>query len=127
MFTRTMFVVSLLFIAGQAMAQGQPKKVEAKKAESKKAEVRKVEVKKEEVKKDAVKEEAKDLSGMSIVGTNETPKALIIIPWKSSEIGQEAGFNSSLLKQEIGPVDKPTFLRELEFFKLSNPDSPPSP
>jgi hypothetical protein len=66
--------------------------------------------------------EAKEVSGMSIVGNNETPKSLIIVPWKSSEIGQESNFNSSLLSQEIVPVDKPTFLRELEFYQLSNPN-----
>jgi len=66
--------------------------------------------------------EAKEVSGMSIVGNNETPKSLIIIPWKSSEIGQETNFNSSLLNQEMVPVDKAAFLRELEFYKLSNPN-----
>ena len=65
--------------------------------------------------------EAKEVSGMSIVGNNETPKSLIIVPWKSSEIGQETNFKSNLLSQEIVPVDRPTFLRELEFYKLSNP------
>lgn len=66
--------------------------------------------------------EAKEVSGMSIVGNNETPKSLIIIPWKSSEIGQETNFSSSLLNQEMVPVDKAAFLRELEFYKLSNPN-----
>jgi hypothetical protein len=64
--------------------------------------------------------EAKEVGGMSIVGNNETPKSLTIIPWKSSEIGQDTKFKSTLLSQEIVPVDKPTFLRELEFYKLSN-------
>jgi hypothetical protein len=122
MVARTIVIVSLLFVAGQVLAQTKPKREDVKKGD-----VKKVAVKKEEAKKDEVKDEAKDLSGMSIVGTNEAPKALIIVPWKSSEIGQEAGFNSSLLKQEIGPVDKPTFLRELEFYKLSNPESTPAP
>ena len=67
--------------------------------------------------------EVKEVSGMSIVGTNEAPKSLIIVPWKSSEIGQEVNFSSSLLNQEITPVDKPTFMRELDFYKLSNPNS----
>ena len=34
---------------------------------------------------------AKELSGMSIVGNDEAPKALYIVPWKSSEIGVETG------------------------------------
>lgn len=65
--------------------------------------------------------EAKEVSGMSIVGNNETPKSLTIIPWKSSEIGQETSFSSSLLNQDMVPVDKAAFQRELEFYKLSNP------
>jgi hypothetical protein len=66
--------------------------------------------------------EAKEVSGMSVVGNSETPKSLTIIPWKSSEIGRDAAFRSSLLSQEIAPIDKPTFLRGLEFYKLSQPN-----
>lgn len=75
---------------------------------------------KDKAKKEEV--EAKEVSGMSIVGNNETPKSLTIVPWKSSEIGQETNFNSSLLNQEMVPVDKSAFLRELEFYRLSNPN-----
>jgi hypothetical protein len=57
---------------------------------------------------------------MSIVGNSETPKSLTIIPWKSSEIGKDTDFKSALLSQDIVPIDKPTFLRELDFYKLSN-------
>lgn len=64
--------------------------------------------------------EAKEVSGMSIVGNNETPKSLVIVPWKSSEIGQETNLNSSLLNDGMNPVDKAVFMRELDFYKLSN-------
>ena len=64
--------------------------------------------------------EDKVVSGMSIVGNNETPKSLVIIPWKSSEIGQETKLNSSLLNDGMNPVDKAVFMRELDFYKLSN-------
>ena len=64
--------------------------------------------------------EAKEVSGMSIVGNSETPKSLTIIPWKSSEIGRDTDFKSSLLSQEIAPIDKPSFLRGLDFHKLSH-------
>jgi hypothetical protein len=63
--------------------------------------------------------EAKEVSGMSIVGNSETPKSLTIIPWKSSEIGRDADFKSTLLSQDIVPIDKPTFLRGLDFYKSS--------
>jgi hypothetical protein len=64
--------------------------------------------------------ETKAISGMSIVGNSETPKSLTIIPWKSSEIGRDTDFRSSLLGQDLTPIDKPSFLRQLEFHKLSN-------
>ena len=32
-------------------------------------------------------QKAKELSGMSIVGNDEAPKSLYIVPWKSSEVG----------------------------------------
>ena len=64
--------------------------------------------------------EEKVVSGMSIVGNNETPKSLVIVPWKSSEIGQETKLNSSLLNDGMNPVDKAVFMRELDFYKFGN-------
>lgn len=65
--------------------------------------------------------EAHVVSGMSITGNNETPKSLYIVPWKSSEIGLETNLTSSLLNEDMAPVDKIVFMRELDFYKLSNP------
>jgi hypothetical protein len=73
-----------------------------------------------ESKKKNVDSDVKVVSGMSIVGNNETPKALIIVPWKSSEIGQETKLKSNLLNDGLIPVDKAIFMRELDFYKLSN-------
>ncbi len=64
--------------------------------------------------------EAKELSGMSILGNDETAKALYIVPWKSSEIGLEADLRSGLLNDAMVPVDKEVFMRELQFYELSN-------
>lgn len=64
--------------------------------------------------------EVKEISGMSIVGNNETPKSLTIVPWKSSEIGKATDFRSSLLDSQLDPVNKDVFLRELNFYNLSN-------
>jgi hypothetical protein len=60
------------------------------------------------------------VSGMSITGNNETPKSLYIVPWKTSEIGLETKLTSSLLNEDMTPVDKTVFMRELDFYKLSN-------
>ena len=62
---------------------------------------------------------AKELSGMSVLGNNETSKALYIVPWKSSEIGTASDLRSGLLNDAMVPVDKEVFMRELEFYELS--------
>jgi hypothetical protein len=60
---------------------------------------------------------AKTLSGMSILGNEETPKSLVIVPWKSSEMGDELSL-SDTLDDRAQPVDKEVFLRELRFYSL---------
>ena len=64
-------------------------------------------------------EEPKAISGMSIVGNNETPKSLYIVPWKSSEIGMETDLSSNLLNEGLMPVDKDVFMREVQFYEIS--------
>lgn len=61
---------------------------------------------------------AKELSGMSIVGNDEAPKSLYIVPWKSSEIGNESGFNRMLDEADV-PVDPDVFMRQLAFYEIS--------
>lgn len=64
--------------------------------------------------------EAKELSGMSVLGNNDTPKALYIVPWKSSELGAEADLRAGLLNDAMAPVDKEVFLRALQFYRVSS-------
>ena len=59
----------------------------------------------------------KKMSGMSILGNEETPKSLVIVPWKSSEMGDDIGL-SDTLDDRAQPVDKEVFLRELEYFEI---------
>jgi hypothetical protein len=61
---------------------------------------------------------AKELSGMSIIGNDEAPKSLYIVPWKSSEIGKENSFKM-LLNEDDVPVDRDVFKRQLEFYRVS--------
>lgn len=60
----------------------------------------------------------KELSGMSIVGNDEAPKSLYIVPWKSSKIGRETGLNMMLNEDDV-PVDKDVFRRQVEFYQVS--------
>jgi len=62
-------------------------------------------------------EKPKTLSGMSILGNEEAPKSLVIIPWKSSELGEDISL-SDTLDDRARPVDKEVFLRELSFYEI---------
>lgn len=59
----------------------------------------------------------KTLSGMSILGNEEAPKSLVIVPWKSSEIGDDVSLTDTLDDRAL-PVDKEVFLRELRFYEI---------
>ena len=62
--------------------------------------------------------EAKEMSGMSIVGNDEAPKSLYIVPWNSSEIGGETSLDRMLSEDDV-PVDREVFKRQIEFYQLS--------
>ena len=59
----------------------------------------------------------KTMSGMSILGNEEAPKSLAIIPWKSSELGDDISLSDSL-DDRARPVDKEVFLRELHYYEI---------
>ncbi len=61
---------------------------------------------------------AKELSGMSIIGNDEAPKSLYIVPWKKSEIGAETNLNM-MLNEAAQPVDREVFMRQLDFYEVS--------
>ena len=62
-------------------------------------------------------ERPKTMSGMSILGNEEAPKSLVIIPWKSSELGDNISL-SDTLDDRARPVGKEVFLRELQFYEI---------
>jgi hypothetical protein len=59
----------------------------------------------------------KTMSGMSILGNEETPKSLVIVPWKSSEMGDSIKLSDTLDDRAM-PVDKEVFLRELRYYEI---------
>ncbi len=73
---------------------------------------------KENDKGPAAQEQAKELSGMSIIGNEEAPKSLYIVPWKSSDIGGELNLNM-MLDDSAAPVDRDVFKRQLDYYELS--------
>jgi hypothetical protein len=66
---------------------------------------------------DAKPADAKTLAGISILGNQEAPKSLVIVPWKGSEIGDMPGL-SRLLDDSVQPVDKDVFMRELTYYEI---------
>ncbi len=62
-------------------------------------------------------DQPKTMSGISILGNEEAPKSLVIIPWKSSELGEDISL-SDTLDDRARPVDKEVFLRELSFYEI---------
>ena len=64
----------------------------------------------------------KELSGMSIVGNDDAPKALVIVPWKSSGMGSPLDV-SRALDDGRQPVDREVFQRELDYFQIRTESS----
>ena len=54
---------------------------------------------------------------MSIVGNDEAPKSLVIVPWKSSALGDSLLAPQSL-DDSSQPVDRDVFMRELEYYEI---------
>jgi hypothetical protein len=62
--------------------------------------------------------EAREMSGISIVGNDEAPQSLYIVPWNSSEIGGETSLDTMLSEDDV-PVDREVFKRQIEFYQVS--------
>jgi hypothetical protein len=106
MLRTTMMLIALL-AAGSVVADDEPKQEPAKKA----AKAEKVAA------NNAKPADAKTLAGISILGNQEAPKSLVIVPWKGSEIGDMPGL-SRLLDDSVQPVDKDVFMRELSYYEI---------
>jgi len=59
----------------------------------------------------------KQMSGMSIVGNDEAPKSLVIVPWKSSALGDALDVSRGL-DDGRQPVDRDVFKRELDYYQI---------
>ncbi|HEV8700518.1 MAG TPA: hypothetical protein VGV60_04505 [Candidatus Polarisedimenticolia bacterium] len=116
------WLLVLLLATGVALADEAPEaKPEAAptKEQEQRTEAAKQKEQKEQKEADAKKkkEDAKSLSGMSVLGNQEAPKALVIVPWKSSEIGASLG-SSTMLDDSRQPIDKEVFMRVLSYYEV---------
>jgi len=64
-----------------------------------------------------VEDGPKKLGGMSVVGNDEAPKSLAIVPWKESQVGDSIDF-STTLGAGREPVDKEVFSRALDYYRI---------
>jgi hypothetical protein len=123
--------------AAFAQQAAQPK-TEAAQARTEKPLTKTDEAKKEETKKQTEEaqpktEEGPKLTsvpggkalGMSILGNQEAPKALVIVPWKSSELGNGPSV-STLLDDSRRPVDKEVFMRMLSYYEIRSETALPN-
>ncbi len=63
--------------------------------------------------------------GMSILGNQEAPKALVIVPWKRSELGSALGI-STMLDDSRLPIDKEVFMRMLSYYEIRSETARPA-
>ena len=59
----------------------------------------------------------KQVGGMSILGDDEAPKSLVIVPWKSSDLGNALAVAKGL---DAGrdPVDRKSFGRAVDYYEI---------
>ena len=102
---RNLLILSMLLLSGAAIADDVPRGEVLAKASPARTEGPRTEA------------GPKTISGMSILGNQEAPKSLVIVPWKSSEIGDSPGVDT-MLDASRRPVDKDVFLRELAYYQI---------
>ncbi len=61
--------------------------------------------------------------GMSVLGNQEAPTSLVIVPWKSSEVGRSPSV-SPMLDDSRQPVDKEVFMRALRYYEIRSETKP---
>lgn len=62
----------------------------------------------------------KHISGMSILGNDESPKSLVIVPWKSSDLGSDLDL-SRRFGQDRSALDPDVFRRNLDYHAIRTP------
>jgi len=67
----------------------------------------------------------KRISGMSVLGNQEAPTSLVLVPWKSSAIGDPLGI-SAMLDDGRQPVDREVFLRALTYYEIRSEGAHPT-
>jgi len=118
--SRFALATMLLLAIGVAWAEDEPRDESAPGVSEAQAQA---EPEKDAPAKEEPEKAAKEISGMSILGNQEAPKSLVIVPWKSSKIGESLGI-STMLDDSRLPVDKEVFLRALSYYEIRSKKTP---
>jgi hypothetical protein len=126
--SRNVLFVALLLAAGVVLADEVPENERAAEAaaaeEAKTEDVPETEsVEDSDTAQAPKKEAAKMVSGMSILGNQEAPKSLVIVPWKSSVLGDSLGI-STMLDDSRQPIDREVFMRALNYYEIRSETKP---
>ena len=70
-------------------------------------------------------ERPKLLDGMSILGNQEAPKSLVIVPWRDSELGNSLGI-STMFDDSRQPIDREVFMRALSYYQIRSETTRPA-
>lgn len=66
-------------------------------------------------------EERLDVEGTSIIGSNELPQVLIIVPWKKPGMDRlNVPPKMSLVKETLEPIDRNVFHRDINYYQVMN-------
>ena len=135
--TRRLLFVPLMLTMGVVLADEMPKAERADTAaEAQEKKKEEGQEKKKEEAQEKKKEEAQATTnddqnvkenpnlGMSILGNQEAPKSLVIVPWKSSEIGDALDI-STMLGDSKQPIDKEVFMRALSYYVIRSETARP--
>jgi hypothetical protein len=119
--------LALLLATGVAFAEGVPDADDDATAAATTDAAARTEAAADETEAPAEQKESgpKRISGMSVLGNQEAPKSLVIVPWKSSEIGDSLGI-SAMLDEGRQPVDRDVFLRSLTYYEIRSEGTPSS-
>jgi hypothetical protein len=75
--------------------------------------------------KPAPKTDRLELGTATVTGEREQPKVMYIVPWKRSDIGDQAGKPmNSLVDEILAPVDRDVFKREVVYYHAVQADTP---
>ena len=65
----------------------------------------------------AISEDRIEMQGTAIIGNQELPKVLYIVPWKQSELPEITELPlESLIDDALAPVDREAFIRQLDYY-----------